>query len=61
MDISYHILLFKVVSFFSSVAKDLANCLTDMCLLYSKATYRPRKDFNYFWGGYLHPPKRNRP
>ena len=45
-----------VVSFFLSVAKDLASRLTDMVLLYSEAFYRSGNFVLYFGEGYLHPP-----
>ena len=39
------ILLYKVISFFLSVAKDLDNRSTDMVLLYNEAYYRYREGF----------------
>ena len=44
-DIIDFILLYKVVSVFLSVPKDLANRWTDIVLLYSEASYR-------FWEGF---------
>ena len=46
---------------FLCVTKDFTNCWTDMVLLYNEAPLYPGKIYNYFGGGYLHPPKKNRP
>ena len=43
------ILLYKVVSIFLSVAKDLANRLTDMVLIYSEASNRSFDGFRLFY------------
>ena len=40
------------------VPKDLANRWTDRVLLYRVASHRPWEVYNYFGGGYHHPPKR---
>ena len=43
------------------VPKDLANCSTDMVLLYRVAFIGPGKVYYYFGRVYHHPTKRNRP
>ena len=47
----YHksILLYKVISFFLCVAKDLTNHPNDMVLLYNEASYRSRDGFRLFY------------
>ena len=42
------ILLYKVIRFFMSVVRDLANRLTDMVLLYNEASYRSMWGFRLF-------------
>ena len=43
------ILIYKVISFFLSVAKDLANHLTDIVLLYSEDSYLSGDGFRLFY------------
>ena len=46
------------MSFCSEV---LANRITDKVSVVTKLLIGPRKVYNYLWGGFLHPPKINRP
>ena len=43
------------------VPNNLANPQTDMVFLFRVLLIGPGKVYNYFWGGYHHPPKRNNP
>ena len=55
-----HILLYKVVSYFSLIAKDLCNRWTDMALAFTlKLHIYSGKVFDYFRGRYLYPPTLN--
>ena len=49
MVVGKSILLYKVVSFFLSVAKDLSYRRSDMVLLYSGASYRSWDGFRLFF------------
>ena len=40
-----------------SLAKNVSNRLTDVVLLHSEASYRPKEGLYLFWGRFLNPPR----